>query len=32
MAPPNANPSLSDIRHVVVLTQENRSFDRQPSG
>jgi len=23
----NANPSLSDIRHVVFLMQENRSFD-----
>ena len=27
MAPPSANPSLSDIRHVVILMQENRSFD-----
>jgi phospholipase C len=24
---PPANPSLSDIRHVVILMQENRSFD-----
>src|SRR5580692_4069662 len=27
MGPPSANPSLSDIRHVVILMQENRSFD-----
>jgi phospholipase C len=25
--PPSANPTLSDIRHVVILMQENRSFD-----
>jgi phospholipase C len=27
MGPPSTNPSLSDIRHVVILMQENRSFD-----
>ncbi len=27
VGPPSANPSLSDIRHVVILMQENRSFD-----
>jgi phospholipase C len=27
MEPASSNPSLSDIRHVVILMQENRSFD-----
>jgi phospholipase C len=27
MGPPGTDPSLSDIRHVVILMQENRSFD-----
>ena len=26
-APPSAQPSLGDIKHVVLLMQENRSFD-----
>src|SRR5947209_989153 len=24
---PSADPTLSDIRHIVILMQENRSFD-----
>jgi phospholipase C len=27
LEPASTNPSLSDIRHVVILMQENRSFD-----
>ena len=27
MEPGSTNPALSDIRHVVILMQENRSFD-----
>ena len=27
MEPASSNPSLSDIRHIVILMQENRSFD-----